>query len=237
MPMAIPTRSMSRKRRPRSRTKLRVPWVRLASQGAPMKPIHRPRSVDTTYHSGGHRGRGDRLHLRRRLAGDGAGDEPEDQRADLADEEADERRRPATSSPGAWSAGGTQGVSRKGTSPAAGGGGGGGGGTDGREVGYRRWRAAVAAASRGRAGRPRAPGSRAGPVAAAPAGPIRGARSRPGRAPAGGRADPGDLEAARRARNRSSSRRYRCPEGPRPAGGPASVTQATGRSPPCRGGA
>ena len=44
---------MSRKRRPRSRTKLRVPWVRLASQGAPMNPIHRPRRVETTYHSGG----------------------------------------------------------------------------------------------------------------------------------------------------------------------------------------
>ena len=29
------------------------PWVRLASHGAPMKPIHRPSSVDTTYHSGG----------------------------------------------------------------------------------------------------------------------------------------------------------------------------------------
>ena len=53
MPMPIPTRSMSRKRTPRSRTKWRVPWVRLASQGAPTNPIHRPRSVDTTYHSGG----------------------------------------------------------------------------------------------------------------------------------------------------------------------------------------
>ena len=53
MPIAIPTRSISRKRSPRSRTKFRVPWVRLANQGAPMNPIHRPRSVDTTYHSGG----------------------------------------------------------------------------------------------------------------------------------------------------------------------------------------
>ena len=53
MPMAIPTRSMSRKRRPRSRTKWRVPWVRLASHGAPMNPIHRPSRVATTYHSGG----------------------------------------------------------------------------------------------------------------------------------------------------------------------------------------
>ena len=53
MPMAIPTRSMSWKRTPRSRKKWRVPWVRLASQGAPMKPIHRPSSVVTTYHSGG----------------------------------------------------------------------------------------------------------------------------------------------------------------------------------------
>ena len=52
-PMAIPTRSMTRKRTPRSRKKWRVPWVRLASHGAPMKPIHRPSSVDTTYHSGG----------------------------------------------------------------------------------------------------------------------------------------------------------------------------------------
>ena len=53
MPMAMPTRSTTRKRTPRSRTKLRVPWVRLASHGAPMKPIHRPSRVDTTYHSGG----------------------------------------------------------------------------------------------------------------------------------------------------------------------------------------
>ena len=53
MPMPMPTRSMTRKRTPRSRKKCRVPWVRLASQGAPMKPIHRPSSVATTYHSGG----------------------------------------------------------------------------------------------------------------------------------------------------------------------------------------
>ena len=53
---------------------------------------------------------------------------------------------------------------------------------------------------------------------------------------AGGRAGPVGLEAARRAPNRSSSRRYRCPQGPRPAGDPAPVTPA-GRSPPCRGGA
>ena len=76
MPMAIPTRSMTRKRTPRSRTKWRVPWVRLASQGAPMNPIHRPSRVDTTYHSGGTDGRGDGLHLRGRLPGDGAGDQP-----------------------------------------------------------------------------------------------------------------------------------------------------------------
>ncbi len=44
---------MTRKRSPRSRTKERVPWVRLASHGAPKNPIQRPSSVDTTYHSGG----------------------------------------------------------------------------------------------------------------------------------------------------------------------------------------
>ena len=53
MPMAIPTTSMTRKRTPRSRKKCRVPCVRLASQGAPMKPIHSPIRVVTTYHSGG----------------------------------------------------------------------------------------------------------------------------------------------------------------------------------------
>ena len=89
MPIAIPTRSMSLKRTPRSRKKWRVPWVRLASHGAPMKPIHRPIRVVTTYHSGRDRGRGDDRHLRRRLPGDGAGDVAEDQRADLADQEAD----------------------------------------------------------------------------------------------------------------------------------------------------
>ena len=52
-PMGMPIRSMSRKRRPRSRTKFLVPCVRLASQGAPMRPTHSPSKVDTTYHSGG----------------------------------------------------------------------------------------------------------------------------------------------------------------------------------------
>ncbi len=33
--------------------KWRVPCVRLASHGAPMKPIQRPSRVATTYHSGG----------------------------------------------------------------------------------------------------------------------------------------------------------------------------------------
>ncbi len=53
MPNRMPRRSSHLKRIPRSRAKCFVPCVRLASQGAPMKPIHRPISVDTTYHSGG----------------------------------------------------------------------------------------------------------------------------------------------------------------------------------------
>ena len=30
-----------------------MPWVRLANQGAPIKPTHRPTRVEMTYHSGG----------------------------------------------------------------------------------------------------------------------------------------------------------------------------------------
>ena len=117
MPIPIPTRSTTRKRTPRSRTKLRVPWVRLASQGAPMKPIHRPSSVDTTYHSGGTVAVAMAVHLRGGLAGDGAGHDAEDERAELADQEARRRRRRATSSPGAWSAGGPTGYRGTGRRP------------------------------------------------------------------------------------------------------------------------
>ena len=52
-PIGMPIRSIHFIRMPRSRKKWRVPWKKLASQGAPMKPIHRPRRVTTTYHSGG----------------------------------------------------------------------------------------------------------------------------------------------------------------------------------------
>ena len=106
MPIPIPTRSMSRKRTPRSRTKLRVPWVRLASQGAPKNPIHRPSSVDTTYHSGGTEAVAMACISRGRLAGDGAGDEAEERARRAGRPGTRRRRRRATSSPGAWSAGG-----------------------------------------------------------------------------------------------------------------------------------
>ena len=107
MPIGMPTRSIDRKRRPRSRTKWRVPWVRLASQGAPMKPIHRPSRVDTTYHSGGHGGRGDGLHLRRASCRRSApATQAKISGADLPDEEADDGVDEPAASPGAWSAGG-----------------------------------------------------------------------------------------------------------------------------------
>ena len=90
MPMAIPTRSMSRKRTPRSRTKWRVPWVRLASHGAPMKPIHRPSSVETTYHSGGTDAVAMACICAAVLPAMAPGDEAEDHGAELADQEADD---------------------------------------------------------------------------------------------------------------------------------------------------
>ena len=89
-PIAMPTRSISLKRRPRSRTKLRVPWVRLASQGAPTNPIHRPNSVTTTYHSGGTEALAIACISADVLPGDGAGDQRQDDRAELPDDEADD---------------------------------------------------------------------------------------------------------------------------------------------------
>ena len=54
-PMPWRSRSVDDRSADRGRARSPGPWVRLASQGAPMNPIHRPTSVDTTYHSGGPR--------------------------------------------------------------------------------------------------------------------------------------------------------------------------------------
>ena len=85
------------------------PWVRLASQGAPTNPIHRPSSVDTTYHSGGTDGRGDGLHLGAVLPAMAPATVPEDQGADLAGQEADHGVERASIQPCRLVCGGTQG--------------------------------------------------------------------------------------------------------------------------------
>ncbi len=52
-PMTIPTASIGRKRRPRSKTNCRVPRTRLANHGPAKKPTHSPTRLAPTYHSGG----------------------------------------------------------------------------------------------------------------------------------------------------------------------------------------
>ena len=89
-PMAIPTRSMTRKRSPRSRDEVARALV-------PAGQPRRADEADPQAEQGGHHvplgwdgRRGDGGHLRGRLPGDGAGDVAEDQGADLADQEADD---------------------------------------------------------------------------------------------------------------------------------------------------
>ena len=88
IPTAIPTRSMRRKRTPRSARKWRVPCRRLASQGAPKKPIHKPSRVETTYHSGGTGAEAMDVICAAGLPGDDAGDHSEDPGQELPDDEA-----------------------------------------------------------------------------------------------------------------------------------------------------
>ena len=209
---AMPTRSMTRKRTPRSRTKWRVPWVRLASHGAPMKPIQRPSRVETTYHSGGTDAVAMACICAAVLPGDGAGDEAEDQRADLADQEADD----GVDEPHPALALGLRGDPRRiEEGDVAGGQHRGRGRQHARRWGRRPAAAAVAAARREAAST-----AAAAAAAAAPLDPFAGhvpGRDGPRRAGPGGPAGRGP---PRRARYRSSARRYRRPQRPPPAGRP-----------------
>ncbi len=160
---------------------------------------------------------GDRLHLGRRLARDGAGDEREDQRRQLADEEADDgvdEPRPAL-------AFGLRRHPRRVEE----------GGVDERD--RRRGRRAHRAADRGRhavrAGRLRRGGrvvrrwGRRRTLC-----PILAGDSRPGRAPGAGPAARAAPKPRRRARCRSSGKRYCRLVGPGPAGRAARREQRGG---------
>ena len=159
-----------------------MPWVRLASQGAPMNPTHSPSSVGDHVPLGRDRRVGDGLHLGGGLARDGAGHQRRRRARRSGRPGTRPGRRGARARPGAWSAGGTQGVSRNGTSPGARPGAG--ASWAGAPPGPARRRRPAAGAERGwtkpgrrwrvAAGRRRLPG------------PTRGARSPPATVRAGG---------------------------------------------------
>ncbi len=97
-PMGMPSRSLHRNRRPRSRTKLLVPRTPVASQADPKKPAHRPSRVETMYQVGGSLSLAMALE-RAELAVDGGGDGHEDPGQDLAGQKAEGGEERATSRP------------------------------------------------------------------------------------------------------------------------------------------
>ena len=84
-----------------------------------MKPIHRPSSVATTYHSGGTDAVAMAVICAAVLPAMAPGDVAEDQRRRSGRPGSRRRRRRATSSPGAWSAGGPTAYRGRGRRPRA----------------------------------------------------------------------------------------------------------------------